>query len=75
MTIIHYYTLYYTYPIDYKKPENIDHEKLILPYLAIGFLVLCGFNTSKPIVIKSISEVMAPNLNLLMFLKRDDLKI
>ena len=48
------------YPIDYKKTENIDHEKLILPYLAIGFLVLCGFNTSKLMVIKPISEVMAP---------------
>ena len=63
------------YPIDYKKKENIDHEKLILPYLAIGFLVLCGFNTSKLMVIQPISEVMAPKLNLLIFLKRDDLRI
>ena len=37
--------------------------------------MLCGFNTSKLMVIKPISEIMAPNLNLLIFLKRDDLKI
>ena len=63
------------YPIDYKKKtENIDHEKHFTLF-SLGFLVLCGFNTSKLMVIKPISEVMAPNLNLLIFLKRDDLKI